>query len=62
MRIGSLVYLDIMGKKCMGIIHSVDPDTPYYNKREISPEDYCWVLITSTGEKKWIKISKLSLV
>ena len=59
---GDLVYINIVGERYVGIIESMDPALPEDCEREYNENDYCWVVVTTTGDRKWIKMSKLEFI
>jgi hypothetical protein len=52
----------MLGKKYVGIIESVDPEIPANSHRYAGVEDYYWVVIPETGNKKWEKGINLELL
>jgi hypothetical protein len=59
---GDLVWLNIVGKKKMGIVCEMDPTFPDEERREWTDEDYYWIIVPITGEKKWVKGNQLELI
>ena len=45
----------------MGIVCEMDPTFPEED-REWTDEDYYWVIVPTTGEKKWVKGNQLELI
>ena len=62
MKVGDLVHFRFAGKKHIGLIESVDPRPPVGLERLWTEEDYYWVVVPATGERKWIKGIKLEVI
>jgi hypothetical protein len=63
MKGGDLVYIEIMGRRHMGIIESMDPSKPDpYGAGPWTREDYYWVVIPETGSRLWAKGKELEVI
>ena len=59
---GDLVYVYILGEKRVGIVERMDPSKPDPFGGDWTREDYYWIVIPSTGDRKWIKGTELEVI